>query len=100
MQHSVSESLKWIRDAEYSFEIPGDVESALDDWLLSYWQAGALQGTSASQGYFMFCSADAISLNCTVGIAPIQPAEFLVFTVEVPFREVMFRATFSELGCG
>ena len=100
MQHSVTESLQWIRDAEYAFEIPGEVESALDDWLLSYWQAGALQGTTANEGYFSFCSADSIALNCTVGIAPIQPAEFLVFTVEVPFREVVFRATFSELGCG
>jgi len=100
MAHSVTESMQWVRDENSADVDPADVESRLETWLFGYWQAGSFQGASPDEGYFHSCSSDLVSLRCIVGIAPVRPAEFMVFSVDVAFSEVLFRSDFVDADCG
>lgn len=100
LKHSVIESLQWVREEDSVAVQTTDIENRLETYLFGYWQAGSFQGTTADEAYFHACTADVVSLRCTVGISAIRPAEFSVFVVDIPFREVLFRSDFVDPNCG
>lgn len=63
------------------------VSRTIDSFLRRVWQSGALFGATPSQAYFVLCSEqnnppenrDAGILTVEIGIAPVKPAEFVVF---------------------
>lgn len=65
------------------------VKRTLDGFLRGLWSAGALFGNSAEEAYYVKCDAetnppesiDAGLLVVEVGIAPVKPAEFVVFRI-------------------
>ncbi|RZS58591.1 phage tail sheath family protein [Sphaerotilus mobilis] len=89
LQRSIEASIGWT-----VFETHGDalwsrVRGALEDFLLTVWRQGMLQGLQAEQAFFVRCDRstmtqadlDAGRLVCLIGVAPIRPAEFMVFQV-------------------
>jgi uncharacterized protein len=65
------------------------VKRTLNGFLRGLWSAGALFGTTADQAYYVKCDAetnppesiDAGKLVVEVGIAPVKPAEFVIFRI-------------------
>ncbi len=65
------------------------VKRTLTGFLSGLWREGALFGTSADQAYFVKCDAetnppqsiDEGKLVVEVGIAPVKPAEFVIFRI-------------------
>jgi phage tail sheath protein FI len=65
------------------------VTRTLTGYLHGLWQSGALFGASADQAYFVKCDAttnppesiDAGKLVVEVGLAPVKPAEFVIFRI-------------------
>lgn len=65
------------------------VTRTLTGYLHGLWQAGALFGASAGEAYFVRCdettnppeSIDAGKLVVEVGMAPVKPAEFVIFRI-------------------
>ncbi|MEO6884741.1 MAG: phage tail sheath subtilisin-like domain-containing protein [Jatrophihabitantaceae bacterium] len=65
------------------------VKRTLDGFLRGLWSAGALFGSSSDQAYYVKCDAetnppesiDQGLLIVEVGIAPVKPAEFVVFRI-------------------
>ena len=65
------------------------VTRTLTGYLHGLWQSGALFGASADQAYFVRCDAstnppesiDAGKLVVEVGLAPVKPAEFVIFRI-------------------
>jgi hypothetical protein len=65
------------------------VKRTLSGFLNGLWREGALFGTSADQAYFVKCDAetnppqsiDEGKLVVEVGIAPVKPAEFVIFRI-------------------
>jgi phage tail sheath protein FI len=63
------------------------VRRTVDMFLRRIWQTGALFGNTPSQAYFVLCdeqnnppeNRDAGILTVEIGIAPVKPAEFVVF---------------------
>jgi phage tail sheath protein FI len=63
------------------------VRRTVDMFLRRVWQTGALFGNTPSQAYFVLCNEqnnppenrDAGILTVEIGIAPVKPAEFVVF---------------------
>jgi phage tail sheath protein FI len=57
--------------------------------LRSQWRAGALFGRNEEQAFFITCNETVMSqddilngrLICEIGIAPVRPAEFVVFRI-------------------
>lgn len=66
------------------------VAVAIETVLLRHWQAGALLGSKPEQGFHVRCNQTshrpsdlaAGQVRCLVGVAPLKPAEFIIFAVE------------------
>jgi phage tail sheath protein FI len=58
-------------------------------YLSALWRAGALQGAKPENAYFVRCDRTSMTQNdldngrlvCEIGVAPIRPAEFIIFRV-------------------
>ena len=67
----------------------GQLRVAVGNFLLGVWRGGALFGSSPEQAYFVKCDRetnpqDLIDLgqvNIQIGIAPVKPAEFVIFQI-------------------
>jgi phage tail sheath protein FI len=65
------------------------VSRTLGGFLSGLWSQGALFGTSADQAYYVKCdgetnppqSIDEGKLVVEVGLAPVKPAEFVIFRI-------------------
>jgi phage tail sheath protein FI len=63
------------------------VRRTVDMFLRRVWQTGALFGSTPAEAYFVLCNEqnnppenrDAGILTVEIGIAPVKPAEFVVF---------------------
>ena len=59
----------------------------ITNFLTTVWRSGALEGTTADQAFFVKCDRTTMSqddidngrLICVIGIAPVKPAEFVIF---------------------
>jgi hypothetical protein len=57
------------------------------NFLTRVWRSGALFGTTPSEAFFVKCDAEtnppdvveAGQVVCEIGIAPVKPAEFVIF---------------------
>jgi hypothetical protein len=84
-----------LEGTQYAVFEPNDVDlwegvkRTLNAFLRGLWSAGALFGASADQAYYVKCDAetnppesiDEGKLVVEVGIAPVKPAEFVVFRI-------------------
>ena len=65
------------------------VQQTIGNFLFNEWKSGALLGIKADQAYFVRCDATTMTqddiengrLVCLVGVAPLFPAEFIVFRI-------------------
>mgnify|MGYP001820941516 CR=1 FL=1 len=66
------------------------VRQVIRNFLLTVWRSGALQGLTEEQAFFVRCGpetmtqadVDAGRLICEIGIAPVKPAEFVIFRIQ------------------
>ncbi len=66
------------------------VAAAIETVLLRHWQAGALLGSKPEQGFHVRCDQTshrqtdlaAGHVRALVGVAPLKPAEYIIFAVE------------------
>lgn len=65
---------------------------SIEDYLERVWRDGGLAGARADEAYFVRCDGSTMTqadveagqLVCSVGVAPVKPAEFVVFRVGLP----------------
>lgn len=66
-----------------------NVRRAVSEFLLNEWQSGALLGERPEKAFFVRCDRSTMTQNdldngrlvCLVGVAPLRPAEFVIFRV-------------------
>ncbi|WP_051978351.1 phage tail sheath C-terminal domain-containing protein [Edaphobacter aggregans] len=76
------------------FELNGEqlwanVRNTVSNFLFNEWQNGALLGTLPEQAFFVICDRATMTQNdldsgrliCLIGVAPICPAEFIIFRI-------------------
>ncbi|PMZ77647.1 phage tail sheath C-terminal domain-containing protein, partial [Pseudomonas sp. FW306-02-H05-AB] len=64
-----------------------NVKQSVEDFLFVQWKNGALLGAKPEEAYFVRCDRTTMSQNdldngrlvCLVGVAPVMPAEYVVF---------------------
>jgi len=57
--------------------------------LLNEWRNGALMGASPEEAFFVRCDRSTMTQNdldngrlvCLIGVAPVKPAEFVIFRI-------------------
>lgn len=65
------------------------VKRTIDVFLTGLWRSGSLAGSTASEAFFVNIGRDTMSqddidngrLVCVIGIAPVKPAEFVIFRI-------------------
>jgi hypothetical protein len=65
------------------------VREAIEDFLYNEWTNGRLFGGDPKQAYFVRCDRTTMTQNdidngrlvCLIGVAPLRPAEFVVFRI-------------------
>jgi phage tail sheath protein FI len=89
IEESIEQSTRWIvfepNDAPLWAAIRRDVSA----FLTRIWRTGALRGTTPEQAFFCKCDEetnppeeiDAGVVTTVIGVAPVKPAEFVVFRI-------------------
>ena len=89
LKHSITASTEWVLFEPNGETLWGQVRNTIDDFLMNEWRSGVLKGTSAQQAYFVRCDRSTMTQNdldngrliCDVGVAPVKPAEFVIFRI-------------------
>ena len=72
------------------------VQRTIEVFLTNLWRGGSLVGTSPDQAFFVNIGRATMSqddidngrLICVIGVAPVKPAEFVIFRITQKTREV------------
>jgi hypothetical protein len=89
IKESIAEGTRWIVFEPNDFTLWKSIRRDITAFLTGLWRAGALVGRTAEESFFVKCDEetnppdviDAGMVVTIVGIAPVKPAEFVVFRI-------------------
>ena len=89
LEHSIDRGTQWAVFEPNGEALWANVRRTVEDFLLNEWQNGALLGDKPEKAYFVRCDRSTMTQNdldngrlvCLVGIAPLRPAEFVIFRI-------------------
>ncbi len=89
VEHSIDKGTQWAVFEPNGPKLWANVRQTIEDFLLVLWRDGALLGDKPEQAYFVRCDRTTMTQNdldngrliCLVGIAPVKPAEFVIFRI-------------------
>ena len=89
VEESIKQGTNWVVFEPNDERLWARVHRTIDAFLTRVWRGGALQGSSPSEAFYIDISANTMSqddidngrLICVIGIAPVKPAEFVVFRI-------------------
>jgi phage tail sheath protein FI len=89
VEESIFEGTQWVVFEPNDIRLWGRVKRTINAFLLRTWRDGALFGATPDQAFFVVCDEtnnppevrDAGQLIVDIGIAPVKPAEFVVFRI-------------------
>ena len=89
IEESIFEGTQWVVFEPNDVRLWGRVKRTINSFLLRVWRDGALFGATPDQAFFVKCDEennppevrDAGQLIVDIGIAPVKPAEFVVFRI-------------------
>ncbi len=89
LEHSIDKGTQWAVFEPNGPALWGNVRRSIELFLLNEWRSGALLGTSPEQAYFVRCDLSTMTQNdldngrlvCLIGVAPVMPAEFVIFYI-------------------
>ena len=89
LEHSIDKGTQWAVFEPNGEALWANVRRTVEDFLLNEWQSGALLGEKPEKAYFVKCDRSTMTQNdldngrliCLVGVAPLRPAEFVVFRI-------------------
>jgi len=89
VEESIFQGTQWVVFEPNDQRLWGRVKRTINAFLLRVWRDGALFGATQDQAFFVVCdetnnppeTRDAGQLIVDIGIAPVKPAEFVVFRI-------------------
>jgi uncharacterized protein len=89
MEESIRRGTEWAVFEQNGPPLWGRVAQAAESFLFNIWRDGTLMGTKPDEAYFVKCDRttmtqddlDAGRLICLIGVAPVKPAEFVIFRI-------------------
>jgi uncharacterized protein len=89
LERSLDGAIQWVVFWPNGEELWGRVRATVEDFLLNEWKSGALLGDKPEAAYFVHCDRTTMTQNdldngrlvCVVGVAPVKPAEFVIFRI-------------------
>lgn len=89
VEHSIDKGTQWAVFEPNGELLWANVRRTIQDFLLNEWQMGALLGDKPEKAFFVRCDRSTMTQNdldngrlvCLIGIAPLRPAEFVIFRI-------------------
>jgi len=90
IEESIDQGTQWVVFEPNDEPLWARVRHSVANFLTTVWRSGALQGTSADQAFFVKVDRTTMTqddidngrLIILVGIAPVKPAEFVIFRIQ------------------
>ncbi|WP_406631325.1 phage tail sheath family protein [Amycolatopsis sp. WGS_07] len=95
LEESIDEGTQWVVFEPNDEALWALVRQTVTNFLTTVWRSGALAGTTAAEAFFVACDRSTMTeddlangrLVCVVGVAPVYPAEFVIFRIQQKTRE-------------
>ncbi|MAU12354.1 MAG: phage tail protein [Anaerolineaceae bacterium] len=89
VEESIIEGTQWVVFEPNDYGTWGDVTRTITSFLNGVWRSGALLGRTQQEAFFVRCDRTTMTqddidngrLICYIGIAPVKPAEFVIFRI-------------------
>jgi phage tail sheath protein FI len=89
VETSIERATQWVVFEPNDHRLWKRVARTISSFLTLLWRNGALMGTAPEQAFYVKCDAetnppeviDAGQLVCEIGLAPVKPAEFVIFRI-------------------
>ena len=89
VEHSIDIGTQWVVFEPNSESLWQRVVETVTSFLIGVWKSGALMGTTPEDAFFVTCDRTTMTqddidngrLVCKIGLAPVAPAEFVIFRI-------------------
>ena len=89
VEESIEEGTQWVVFEPNHEPTWAKVRRSITNFLITVWRNGALQGLTQDEAFFVKCDRTTMTqddidngrLICYIGIAPVKPAEFVIFRI-------------------
>lgn len=89
LKQSIDEGTQWVVFEPNDEDLWARVEQTIEQFLTTTWQEGALMGSSPDEAFYVECGESTMTqddidngrLICEIGVAPVKPAEFVIFRI-------------------
>ena len=89
LEHSIDLGTQWVVFEPNSEVLWAKVIETVSSFLTGVWKTGALHGATPEQAFFVTCDRTTMTqddidngrLICEIGVAPVAPAEFVIFRI-------------------
>ncbi len=89
LERSIERGTQWAVFENNGDVLWANVRRTIEDFLFNEWRQNHLLGTTPEQAYFVRCDRSTMTQNdldngrlvCLIGVAPLRPAEFVIFRI-------------------
>lgn len=89
LEHSIDRSTQWAVFEPNGQRLWANIRDTITAFLYNEWRSGALLGAAPEEAYFVRCDRSTMTQNdldngrliCEIGVAPLKPAEFVIFRI-------------------
>lgn len=89
LEHSIDKGTQWAVFEPNNERLWANIRLTVEDFLLLQWKNGALLGSRPEDAFFVRCDRTTMTQNdldngrliCLIGVAPVMPAEFVIFRI-------------------
>jgi uncharacterized protein len=89
VEESIDEGTQWVVFEPNDEPLWARVRRSVTNFLITVWRNGALMGVTQEEAFFVKCDRTTMTqddidngrLICYIGIAPVKPAEFVIFRI-------------------
>jgi hypothetical protein len=90
VEASIDYGTQWVVFEPNDEPLWARVRQTITNFLTTTWHSGALQGAKPDEAFFVKCDHTTMTqddidngrLICVIGIAPVKPAEFVIFRIQ------------------
>jgi phage tail sheath protein FI len=90
IEESLRRATQWVVFEPNDEPLWARVRQSITNFLTTTWRSGALQGSRPDEAFFVRCDRSTMTqddidngrLICLIGIAPVFPAEFVIFRIQ------------------
>lgn len=90
VEQSIDEGTQWAVFEPNNRDTWARVRQSVSNFLTTTWREGSLMGSTADEAFFVNCGEETMTQDdidngrmiCEIGIAPVKPAEFVIFRIQ------------------